>query len=121
METKIKDLGLKQAIIQVDFSENYPLISQDEIQAAHWKHGQVTLFTAHTRHDCGEKSYDDLSHSKELGEYRNLFRELKYDEEHFFKYTRMTHNQFEEIFHLVKKYLLKRKTENTVIFKKKKL
>ncbi|CAB3977243.1 Hypothetical predicted protein [Paramuricea clavata] len=34
------------AFLQVDFSENYTCVSQDEIQSAHWKQSQVSLFTA---------------------------------------------------------------------------
>ena len=33
------------AMVQVDFSENYTCMFQDEIQSAHWKKGQVSLFT----------------------------------------------------------------------------
>ena len=32
------------AVIQVDFSENATIVPQDEIQSAHWTHGQATLF-----------------------------------------------------------------------------
>lgn len=35
-----------EAVLQMDFAENYSIISQDEIQSAHWCHGQVTIFTA---------------------------------------------------------------------------
>lgn len=56
-------------MIQIDFAENYAMISQDEIQSAHWTHSQITLFT------CGVwladgvfKAFvvvsDDLSHDK---------------------------------------------------------
>lgn len=38
-------LTSEKAVIQIDFAENYALISQDEIQSAHWSHAQVTLFT----------------------------------------------------------------------------
>ena len=34
------------ALLQVYFSENYTCVSQDEIQSAHWKQQQVSLFTA---------------------------------------------------------------------------
>lgn len=30
---------------EIYFAENYALISQDEIQSAHWSHDQVTVFT----------------------------------------------------------------------------
>lgn len=33
------------AVVQVDFAENFSIISQDEIQSAHWRHPQVTMFT----------------------------------------------------------------------------
>lgn len=32
--------------LQVDFAENYATVIQDEIQAAHWAHTQITIFTA---------------------------------------------------------------------------
>ena len=35
-----------EALLQVDFSENYTCVFQDEIQSAHWKQAQVSLFTA---------------------------------------------------------------------------
>lgn len=38
-------LTSEKDVIQIDFSENNALISQDEIQSAHWSHAQVTLFT----------------------------------------------------------------------------
>ena len=34
-----------EAVIQVDFTENYTRQYQDEIQAVHWSQEQVTLFT----------------------------------------------------------------------------
>ncbi|KAG1668796.1 Dipeptidyl peptidase 8 [Nymphon striatum] len=36
----------EHSLIQIDFSENYTCISQDEIQSAHWKQAQISLFTA---------------------------------------------------------------------------
>jgi hypothetical protein len=33
-------------LIQIDFAENYSIISQDEIQAAHWSHSRITIFTS---------------------------------------------------------------------------
>lgn len=35
-----------EAILQIDFAENYAVIAQDEIQSAHWSHKQVSVFTA---------------------------------------------------------------------------
>lgn len=34
-----------EAVVQLDFAENYALVCQDEIQSAHWSHDQVTIFT----------------------------------------------------------------------------
>ena len=33
------------AKLQVDFAENYMCTAQDEVQSAHWKQNQITLFT----------------------------------------------------------------------------
>lgn len=58
-----------EALIQVDFSENYTCISQDEIQSAHWNQRQVSLFTVATWHSgslCSQViASDDLVHSKD--------------------------------------------------------
>ena len=57
------------AVIQVDFSENYTCVWQDEIQSAHWNQSQVTLFTVATWHTGEIHSScfvsDNLTHSKE--------------------------------------------------------
>ncbi len=57
------------ALLQVDFSENYTCVNQDEIQSAHWNQSQVTLFTAATYHTGKQHSSvivsDNLSHTKE--------------------------------------------------------
>ena len=37
----------ENVLLQVDFSENASLGHQDEIQAVHWTHSQVTVFTSH--------------------------------------------------------------------------
>lgn len=34
-----------EAVLQVNFAENFAIISQDEIQSAHWRHQQATVFT----------------------------------------------------------------------------
>ena len=58
-----------QAFLQVDFSENYTCVFQDEIQSAHWKQAQVNLFTAALW--CTDSlrpivlASDNLNHSKE--------------------------------------------------------
>ncbi|KAL3277931.1 hypothetical protein HHI36_013272 [Cryptolaemus montrouzieri] len=38
-------LTSEKPVIQIDFVENDALISQGEIQSAHWSHAEVTLFT----------------------------------------------------------------------------
>jgi len=45
-EDCISQLGPEEAVVQGDFTENYTCCHQDEIQAAHWSQGQITLFTA---------------------------------------------------------------------------
>lgn len=64
-----KNLNENDAVIQVDFAENYSLIAQDEIQSAHWQHSQTTLFTCCIWMSKATRSYvvvsDDLTHSKE--------------------------------------------------------
>lgn len=57
------------AVMQIDFAENYSITHQDEIQAAHWSHRQVAIFTCCVWLPSGVvKSYvvisDDTSHSK---------------------------------------------------------
>ena len=32
--------------LQIDFAENYACIAQDEVQSAHWKQAQITLYTS---------------------------------------------------------------------------
>ena len=63
------------AVIQVDFSENYSVMHQDEIQSANWHHEQVTVFTCVSWVDNICHSYtivsDYLSHEK-LAVYRFL-------------------------------------------------
>lgn len=58
-----------QALIQVDFAENYTCVAQDEIQSAHWQQSQVSLFTAAVWHSERLHSFvlasDNLSHTKD--------------------------------------------------------
>ncbi|CAF1510324.1 unnamed protein product [Adineta ricciae] len=37
------------ATVQIDFAENYTIIRQREVQAAHWNNVQVTIFTVHIK------------------------------------------------------------------------
>jgi len=39
------NIGEGDTVLQIDFAENFSLVCQDEIQSAHWQHGQVTIFT----------------------------------------------------------------------------
>ena len=68
---KVKREGVnsKNIVIQLDFSENYAVTHQNEIQSAHWSHGQVTLFTTCTwiEKDVIDSLVfisDDLDHDK---------------------------------------------------------
>ena len=60
--------GIK-VFLQVDFSEKAFLVSQNEIQSAHWYYEQVTIFTAHAwiKDDTTESFVivsDELQHNK---------------------------------------------------------
>jgi hypothetical protein len=64
-----EDFDPSFAMLQVDFSENYTCMFQDEIQSAHWKQNQVSLFTAALWFD-GELhpkvvASDNLDHGKD--------------------------------------------------------
>ena len=37
----------KKIVIQVDYSENFDIKQQDEVQSAHWSTKSVSIFTAH--------------------------------------------------------------------------
>jgi len=58
-----------KALVQIDFSENYTCVSQDEIQAAHWNQKQVSLFTTAMWYDGRIHSQvtasNNITHSKE--------------------------------------------------------
>lgn len=64
-----RDLEPEVGVLQMDFAENFSTIAQDEIQSAHWSHGQITVFTAVAWLAGGKVcSYvvvsDDLLHGK---------------------------------------------------------
>jgi len=72
-EEKVQNCKPEEAIVHVDFSENYTCMQQDEIQAAHWHQQQITLFPVAiwTRDSSGNivcTSHvivsNDLSHEK---------------------------------------------------------
>jgi hypothetical protein len=53
----------------MDFSENFAVKEQDEIQAAHWKNDQITIFTVVAWHAGDKRSFafvsDHLLHDKQ--------------------------------------------------------
>ena len=57
------------ALLQLDFSENYTCVSQDEIQSAHWNQFQVSLLTSSLWYDGTQHpiilASDNNDHSKE--------------------------------------------------------
>lgn len=67
-DSKRQALSETEVLIQLDFAENYSLISQDEIQSAHWSHQQVTIFTCVAWFSDATHSFaiisNELSHNK---------------------------------------------------------
>ena len=69
---KKANLTQSEALVQVDFAENYTCKHQDEVQSAHWHQQQITLFTVAVWTNNGSettcKSHvivtDELSHEK---------------------------------------------------------
>ena len=70
---KIEHLTEEEAVVQVDFAENYSCKCQGEVQSAHWSQDQVTLFTVAIWTKSGDKNSccdshvivsDDLKHEK---------------------------------------------------------
>ncbi|CAF3187029.1 unnamed protein product [Rotaria socialis] len=47
LETSTIGLKVGTVICQVDYSENFTLVNQDQIQSAHWSNQQVSIFTAY--------------------------------------------------------------------------
>ena len=69
LDTLVSQCDTKKIVLQVDFSENATIMSQNEVQSAHWCHGQVTVFTAHAWIETGKTENivlisDDLNHTK---------------------------------------------------------
>ena len=61
-----------KVVLQVDFPENASLLTQNEIQSAHWNHAQATVFTVYAWVDKNlDESIvlvsDDLKHNKVSG------------------------------------------------------
>ena len=71
-DAKKANLTQSEALVQVDFAENYTCKHQDEVQSAHWHQQQITLFTVAVWTNNGSettcKSHvivtDELSHEK---------------------------------------------------------
>ena len=70
---KIEHLTEEEAVVQVDFAENFSCKYQGEVQSAHWSQDQVTLFTVAIWTKSGDKNScceshvivsDDLKHDK---------------------------------------------------------
>ena len=69
MATLISKCDGENVVLQVDFSENITIASQNETQSAHWCHGQATHFTACAciKEDENESFVlvsDDITHTK---------------------------------------------------------
>lgn len=65
----IPEFNAKLAMFQVDFSENYTCIAQDEVQSFHWVQPQVSLLTVSLWHSGKHHPLtivsDNLDHGKE--------------------------------------------------------
>ena len=68
-KTRKENLEDHEAILQVDFAENFTIMAQNEIQSVHWKRKQITIFTACAYFGkkglrCYSVISDDLTHDK---------------------------------------------------------
>lgn len=67
-QLKLVSIPERNAVVQVDFSENYSLEFQNEIQSAHWNQDQLSLFTSSSWLNQLQISKvfvsDDLEHDK---------------------------------------------------------
>ncbi len=67
-QTKLVSISSEGAVIQEDFSENYTLQHQREVQSAYWNQNQLTIFTVCAWMQKEKKSFvfvsDDLDHDK---------------------------------------------------------
>lgn len=61
--------SIDKALLQVDFSENYTCVAQNEIQSAHWNQAQVSLFTSSIWYSGKQHplviASDNTTHSKD--------------------------------------------------------
>lgn len=65
-ENKKKETSSTEIVLQVDFAENFTILSQDEIQSAHWAHPQATMFTGCSWGNMGEEKHSYIVISNEL-------------------------------------------------------
>ena len=56
-QTKIKESTQEDVVLQIDFAENFSILNQNEIQAAHWSHPQATLFTGCSWANAGQEKH----------------------------------------------------------------
>ncbi len=67
-ETLKENVTDERCLLQVDYSENFSLVEQNEIQSAHWSRTQLSLFTAHVWAQSSTYPIviisDDPSHNK---------------------------------------------------------
>ena len=67
-EMEKANVGEKKCIIQVDYSENFSLIDQNEIQTAHWSRRQLSLFTTYLWTNSIDQAFvivsNDITHNK---------------------------------------------------------
>jgi hypothetical protein len=63
-----KNVTDEKCLLQVDYSENFSLIEQNEIQSAHWSRKQLSVFTAYIWSNSNTYPMviisDDPSHDK---------------------------------------------------------
>lgn len=61
-------LDADKAVVQIDFADYYAIVSEDEVQAAHFSYDQITVFTVCVWTSTKTQSFavisDDLSHDK---------------------------------------------------------
>lgn len=67
-QSKKHNLNPDELVLQIDFAENYRLVSQNEVQSAHFSYRQVTIFTCVAWLNGGTRSFavisDKLTHNK---------------------------------------------------------
>ena len=81
----IKNLPLDEALIHCDFSQNYALTPQDEIESAHFQQKQVTLHTCLLiRHAVTSTNDNPILVKESIGQFSD---NLKHDKDACFSFT----------------------------------